>query len=239
VLLPQTDCFGAFVLVRKLKKGIEPFCKKNPDVTVLYTHSTFGVDGRDYGALYTRAEERVDEQKRSLWGELGLESRLFWEAVGCLFAEPRSGSYNASFDAGQGYELSEFFMDRVNELIIQEIKRSPKRRGILYFSAGKITASMPIVRAIADLGMTKTKIYLSGEQEDEEVSIGNSLPIYLDDPRLKETFFTLFLNEDFGYALFARENWGATYTCFHTSDPFLVEGLINKFQREYSLQEQL
>ncbi|MBE9528924.1 MAG: hypothetical protein IME99_06770 [Proteobacteria bacterium] len=239
VLLPQTDCFGAFVLVRKLRKGAESFSKKYPDVTAHYTHSTFGVDGRDYLELYKRTEERAEEQKRSLWNSLGLEKRLFWETIGALFAEPHTGNYNANFDAGQEYELSEFFMDRVNELIIKEVKRSPRRRGILYFSTGKITANMPILKAIADLGMTKTKIFLSGEQEGEEVSIGNTLPIYLDDPRLKETFFTLFLNEDFGYALLARETWGASYTCFHTSDPFLVEGLINKFQHEYSLQEQL
>jgi hypothetical protein len=239
VLLPQTDRFGAFVLVRKLRKGAEGFSKKYPDVIIHYAHSTFGVDGRDYLELYDRAEQRAEEQKRSLWVELGLEKCLFWESIGVLFAEPQKGKYNANFDAGQGYELSEFFMDRVNELIITEIKRSPRRRGILYFSTGKITADMPILKAIADLGMTKTKIFLSGEQQGAEVSIGNTLPIYLDDPRLKETFFTLFLNEDFGYALLARETWGANYTCFHTSDPVLVEGLINKFQHEYSLQEQL
>ncbi len=239
VLLPQTDYFGAFVLVRKLKRGTGSFCKGEAGLSVLYTHSTFGIDGLVFGELLDCNESRALLQRESLWERLGLEDKLFWEIVGNLFAEPHSDNYNTTFDAGQGYDLSEFFMDRVNELIIHEIKRAPRRRGILYFSTGKINNSLPIIKAIADIGMTDTKIFLIGEQVDEEVNLGNSLPIYLDDPRLNETSFTIFLNEDFGYALFTRENWGAAFSCYHTSDLFLVEGLINKFQREYSLQEQL
>jgi len=65
------------------------------------------------------------------------------------------------------------------------------------------------------------------------------MPLALDDPRLKETFFTFLMTEETSYALICKENWGSTFSCFHSSDPVLVEGLITKFQNEYSLKEQL
>ncbi len=238
-LLPQTDYFGAFVLIRKLKKSMERFCALNKGVSVLYTHATSGVDGRTYNELTKSAEKKAIEQSLSLWSKLDLESKLFWEIIGGLFTENYSDVYNSNFDAGKGYELSKLFIDRLNQLVINEIKRTPRRSGILYLSTGRVIQDLPLVQALADMGMSRTKVFLAGELKEEEVNVGSCLPIYLDDPRLKETYFTLFLNEDYGYAFVTRENWGEVYSCFHTSDMYLVEGLINKFQREYSLQEQL
>ena len=237
-LLPQTDYFGAFVLIRKIKRSMEQFLTST-DVSVLYSHATFGIDGRSYSQLFKSAQKRAKEQKRSLWSGLDLESKLFWESTGILFREKCSGIYNSNFDTGKGYELDKLFIDQVNGLIINDIKRSPRRRGILIFSTGRELKELPLAKALDKMGINRTKVFLAGEQGDEEVDVGNCLPVFLDDPRLKETYFTFFLNEDFGYAFITRENWGEVYSCFHSSDTYLVEGLINKFQREYSLQEQL
>jgi hypothetical protein len=149
------------------------------------------------------------------------------------------GISNATFDAGAGHRLPGFFIDQVNEMIVREIQRNPRRKGILYFSARKISPELPIVRALGETGITATKVFLAGKHEGNLVGFKNATPVYLDDPRLADTFFTFYLSEDSGYALILRENWGETYSCFHTSDPYLVEGLIYKFQTEYSLQEQL
>ncbi|MBI5344119.1 MAG: hypothetical protein HZB83_02095 [Deltaproteobacteria bacterium] len=238
VILPETDFFGALMMVRKLTgaaKGIADERGLKMDVS----HATFPIDGRSYQELLGSAERRARENKLSLWEKLGLRERLYWEIVDDLFGSACKGSLNACFDTGQGHELSEFFTDQVNDLIMKEVRRSPHKRGLVYFSVSNITSLLPIVKAISLSAPFAARVFVTGECGESVKEIKNATPICLDDGRLKETFFTFFLSEDSSYALICRESWGAGYACFHTSDPYLVHGLINKFQKEYSLQETL
>lgn len=235
-ILPETDYFGALSLVRKLITGTEQL-KGQLETSISLSHGTFPKDGKTFEELLVTARRRVELKRDSIWDKLGLEDKLFWEIVEGLFSRGYHGFDNSCFDAGMGFELTEFFIDQINDLIIKEIKRAPLRRGVAYFSGRKITPALPVAKALSGAGNLSTKIYLAGECEGSARDFKNAVPLSLDDPRLKDTFFTFFLNENSGYALVCKENWGATFSCFHTSDVYVVEGLINKFHCEYSLHE--
>lgn len=239
IILPETDHFGALATIRKLTRSLAALKRPEASGGAVFAHATFPRDGKDFGEVVGAALKRSFERKESLWEKRGLKDKLFWEIMGELTSKGYKGHEAASFDAGAGQELSEFFLDQINELIVREIARAPEKRGIMYYGAKNISASLPVVKTLGAAGAVSTKIFLVGEGEGSVWDVKNALPLQLDDPRLRETFFTFYLNEDTAYALICKENWGATFSCFHTSDNGLVEGLISKFQQEYSLQEQL
>lgn len=239
VILPETDYFGALIASKKLSRALSSAIKGDSTYNILLSSATFPRDGRTFTEITGAAENRLAGRKDSLWEQLKCDGKLFWEIVSSLVGRNTAGLDGASFDAGAGQDLSEFFIEQINELIIKEIARSPQRRGIMYYGTRNLSASLPVVKNLNTAGTTATKVFLIGETENSVWEIKNALPLTLDDPRLKEVFFTFILNEDTAYALICKENWGATYSCFHTADPVLVEGLITKFQNEYSLQEQL
>ncbi len=238
IVMPETDYFTSLALVRKLSDATDAMLRDGViDCAVTYALSTFPRDGKTYDELLRTANCRFAERKSSLWDKLGLDGKLFWEILEGLLNRGYKGFDNSCFDAGAGFELTEFIMDQINDLIVKEIKRSPHRKAVAYFSASRIAASFPVVKGLASAGALEAKIYIAGEGDGEIHDMKNASLILLDDPRFKDTFFTLFLDENSGYALVCKENWGATFSCFHTSDPCMVEGLINKLYKEYSLHE--
>lgn len=236
IILPETDYFGAAVTARKLLKALDGLANCR---NAVITQATFPKDGRAFGELALAAIRKAEERRASVWEKEGFGNKLFWEILGELTSRNFKDYEYSSFDAGAGQDLSEFFLDQVNELIIREIAREPARRGIMYYAAKSLSASLPVVKNLGSAGQVATRVFLVGEGEGSIWEVRNALPLLLDDPRLRETFFTFFLNEETAYAIVCKENWGATFSCFHTSDFGLVEGLITKFQQEYSLQEQL
>ena len=234
ILLPETSYFGSLSTIRKLSLSLD-----HGTGSLSFSEATFSKDAQSFTGMVEAAIGKLKDKKESLRELLDIDSKLFWEIIGDIFSKNCDGISNATFDAGAGHQLPGFFIDQVNEMIIREIQRNPKRKGILYFSAPKISPELPIIRALGETGLTATRVFLAGKHEGNLVGFKNATPVYLEDPRLADTFFTFFLSEDSGYGLVLRENWGETYSCFHTSDPYLVEGLIYKFQTEYSLQEQL
>ena len=240
IIMPETDYFTSLSLIRKLSNATDALLRDGViDAAVAYAQAAFPRDGKTYDELLMTAKYRFTDKKNSLWDKLDLDGKLFWEIVEGLFSRGYKGFDNSCFDAGMGFELTEFIMDQINDLIMKEIKRSAHRKAVAYFSARKISASLPVAKGLAAVGPLASKIYLAGEAGDNIREIKNASLIILDDPRLKETFFTFYLTENSGYALVCKENWGATFSCFHTSDHYMVEGLINKFYKEYSLQEHL
>ncbi len=238
VILPEADHFGSLMTVRKLSRAVEPISDGTP-FSVILTQATFPRDGRGFGELVGTAATRARLQKESLWARLRLRDKLFWEVMGTLTASAPSGYNDSTFEAGGDRPLTEFFIEQLDELIVKEISRTPQKRGILYFSSKKISQRLPLVKNLNAAGAFSTRVFLVGEPEENAWEIKTATPLIIDDPRLRETFFTFYLNEGTGYALICKENWGATYACFHTADAHLVEGLITKFQSEYSLQETL
>jgi len=241
VILPETDYFGSCVSVRKLKKAIEHITTKGePYASVIFSNVTYPRDGMGYGELLGAAENRIKEQREGIWLKLGFEDKPFWEAISVLLEGKGYEEKDiASFDLGKGLDLPVFFIDRLQEMVLQEISQDPRKKGVLYIGIRKISQNLPILKAVDTMGDTTTKIFIVGEGEEGRWALNNAIPLYLNDPRLLETFFIFFLREDFSYTVVCRERWGEQYSCFHTVDQYLIEGLISKFQRDYSLQEQI
>ncbi|MEK7803140.1 MAG: hypothetical protein AAB251_01930, partial [Deltaproteobacteria bacterium] len=206
----------------------------------IFSTVTYPRDGKGYGELRGAAENRIKEQREGTWLKLGFEDKPFWEAISVLLEGKGYEEKDiASFDLGKGLDLPVFFIDRLQEMVLQEISQDPRKKGVLYIGIRKISQNLPILKAVDTMGATTTKIFIVGEGEEGRWGLNNAIPLYLNDPRLLETFFIFFLREDFSYAVVCRERWGEQYSCFHTVDQYLIEGLISKFQRDYSLQEQI
>ena len=237
VILPETDFFGTLLTIRKLARSLDPFLSTEA-LSIIFSHATFPRDGKGFGELLSRATALVNEKRSSMWERMRMKDKLFWEIIGNLASEPQREFNNSSFDAGAGMALSEFIVDQVNELIVDEVSRAPQQRGILYIASKKISSSLPIIKTLGLAGNIATKVFLVGEAGPDLQEIKNAAPLPISDPRLKELFFTFYLSEDAGYAVIYKEAWGDTLSCFHTADQALVEGLITKFQSEYALGEQ-
>lgn len=231
-ILPETDYFGALMAIRKLSSAAEELQGAG------LSHATFPRDARGFGELTRTAAKRLEERKRSIWTEQGFEKKLFWEIIGEITNSPIKDVENTTFDLGSGYELPGNFIDEINSAITGEMIASPQTKGILLVSGRDFTAAR-YLRRLDEAGKNNSKVYVVSNCEDLVWDVKSVAAICLDDHRLKETFFTFYLSEDSAYALMGREHWGGTFSCFHTSDAYLVEGLINKFQNEYTLQEQL
>lgn len=238
VILPETDFFGTLLTIRKLARALDPFLSTRA-LSVIFSHATFPRDGKGFGELLSRASALVKEKRSSMWETMHMKDRIFWEIIAHLASTPRREFNSSSFDAGAGMELSEFIVDQLNELIVNEVARAPQQRGILYIASKKISSALPIIKTLGLAGNIATKVFLVGEAGADLQEIKNATPVPISDPRLKELFFTFYLSEDAGYAVIYKEAWGDTLSCFHTADKVLVEGLITKFQSEYALGEQL
>ncbi|MBI5560293.1 MAG: hypothetical protein HY883_03370 [Deltaproteobacteria bacterium] len=244
-LLPHTDYFGSLIVIKKLSKALEFLTiGGEPYASIIFSQATYPKDANGFGELVGTAARRVTERLSSPWEKFDLKGKLFWEIVAAL----TGASYNlpeySTFDTGPELELENSFIHAVNETIAREIARAPEKRGILYIGTKRLSGAVPFKKELSSLGKTSTKIFLvgaagGGGEGQEGLDIRNVTTIHLTDHRIEGVYFTFFMNEDSSYALVARESWGDTHNCFHTSDPYVVEGIITKLQRDYSLQEQL
>lgn len=238
-ILPETDYMGSLITIRKMRRAIDVIAKEYPQISVQFSQSTYPKDGKRYSELLCAAEKRITEQRESVWARFGLKDKLFWEAVSALlekkYDDPRIAS---TFDVGNDVELPPFFLNRLQETALQDAAHNPKRKGILYLGLRKISPDAPILKSIHDMPQTMTKVFIVGEGWGG-ADIANATSIYISDERLLDTLFILFMREDTAYAAMCREGWGERFLCFHAADPYLVESLIEKFQKDYSLQEQL
>ncbi|MBI5598673.1 MAG: diguanylate cyclase [Deltaproteobacteria bacterium] len=240
VILPHTDYFGSLITIKKIQKALESVSTAGePRAEIIFAQATYPKDANGFGELVGTAGRRVAGRLKSLWVQLGLEGKLFWETVASL----TSGTYGAeaysTFDTGPDLDLKNSFIQSVNSAILMEIARTPEKRGILYLGVKKVSNDLPFMKDIETAGRTAMKIFVVGTDGSSVPDTKNSTTVALGDHRLEGVYFTFFMNEDAAYAVICRENWGDTHNCFHTSDEFIVEGLITKFQRDYSLQEQL
>jgi GGDEF domain-containing protein len=241
IILPETDYFGSLITIRKLSRGLEFITTKDePYASIIFSQATYPKDANGHGELVGVALKRLSNKKESLWEQRDLKNKLFWEIVETVSTTNQNSPEYSTFEMDPDDESGYSSLDKINEMVIHEITRTPQKKGILYLGVKKITPELPIKKVIDSIGTTATKIFLVGAGEKEaRVEDKNSTSICLTDRRLKQGFFTFFLNEDVSYGIICNEAWGKAHSCFHTSDPYLVEGLVMKFQRDYSLQEQL
>lgn len=240
IVLPQTDYLGSLITIKKLTRALEPVTVKGkPYASLIFTQATYPQDAKGYGELLNVAMKRIEASKDSLWERDKLRTRLFWEVVAHFTGGTLSGSDHNTFELGSSEKFGHDFLEKINRVIVEDIGRNSGSRGILYIAPPKITTDMPILNTIATAGKTATKIFVVGTKKDPELEMRNATGITITDPRMSGFYFTFFINAKAAYAIICKEVWGDIYTCFHTSNPYIVEGLITKFQRDSMLQEQL
>jgi GGDEF domain-containing protein len=241
IILPETDYFGSLHTIRKLSRALEFLTTKGePYASIIFSQATFPKDANGHGELVNVALNRISKKKESSWEKLDFNDKFFWEIVGAVPGTKPDRPEYSTFDMDPCAESEYSLLDKINEVVIQEIARTPQKRGILFLGVKKITPDLRIKKVLDSIGTTATKIFIVGKGEKEErVEDKNFTSICLTDHRFKDTFFTFFLNEDVSYGIICKEAWGGGHSCFHTSDPYLVEGLVMKFQIDYFLQEQL
>ncbi|MEE9614993.1 MAG: hypothetical protein V3W31_08625 [Thermodesulfobacteriota bacterium] len=239
-VLPHTDYFGALITIRKLTKAVTKLKMADGHAApVIFAQATYPKDANGYGELVGVASKKISERKDSLWEKLSLKDKIFWEITASVLGKGHEGKGYSNFDIGQGQDIPRPFMDVIGDMVIKEITRVPDKRGILYIGTKSLELDRHMKKLLDSAGTTATKIFVVGEDVGGKFETKGATPIALSDHRLGEVTFTFFLNEDLAYAFLCKESWGDTFTCFQTSDPYFVDGLLAKFQKDYSLQEQL
>ncbi|HBO85140.1 MAG: hypothetical protein A2073_02860 [Deltaproteobacteria bacterium GWC2_42_11] len=239
-VLPETDYLGSLITIRKMRRAVDVMAKEYPQVSVNFAQSTYPSDGKSYTDLLGAAEKRISGQKSGLWAKFGIKDKLFWQAVSILLQNKYDdGNVASTFDVGADMEFPPVFISLLQETVLREIIRHPSKKGILYMGLGNISPDSIMLKTISNMPKTMTKVFIVGGGESDKLNIVNATHIYVSDDRLLDTFFILFIREDTAYVVVCRERWGGTFSCFHSVDPYLAEGLIEKFQRDYYLQEQL
>ena len=238
ILLPQTDYFGSLITTRKLLDAFEPLSEEAAQYAKIEVmQASYPHHGTDFKKLLDVVEDRLRRKRASLWTTLNMDKKIFWEMLETAAALEEKDIHHAQFETSPDGELKEDFVYTVNDAIINEIMADPYKRGILYISLPKIAKNEPLVARLQGVFDNETKIYIVGEKSGVDFDNPNIIVRHLTDQRLLETSFTLFMNKDVAYGLFTKESWGGVKTCFHTSDKFLVEGMITRLQRDYAMEE--
>jgi two-component system, cell cycle response regulator len=245
VLLPETDHFGALMLVRRAREEI----RREAAVRALDERcplllsagaATFPSDGDEFDGLLSTCRARQEEQRASLVRRLGLDAEGgpgFWELADALLGERvpipvGSASARLAFDP----ELR----GAVEREAAREIGRDPRARGVLYLSRSTpapppALAALPRPEASARAGDVGAHVYVLGPRgttpDGGEHPLVTEVPVD-GDPRLDGHAFILFLSERAAYGFLMAPDGRA----FHTSDVPLVDALVARLQALYDLQ---
>ncbi len=231
VMLPETDYFGALVATRRLRKALYERYKDSPVDFFLIPVSGLE-DGRTFEALLERASSRIEGYRKSLFHTLRLREKGFHDCVRTLL----EGTFPSSEEWNKSSSFSATFVKRLQDFVLKEIMRTPGTKGLLYISSfpgeGLLSSFLRSVERIDDL---KTKIHIidgRGEGDYPE-----TIYFFKGDEAISSLSFILFYRKDFSYAFLGREE-DERIAGFHTMDPYLVEGLIDKLE-EHCLERAL
>jgi diguanylate cyclase (GGDEF)-like protein len=227
VLLPETDAVGAAVLKQRIRELVEQSevltavpSDANPVLSLAAV--TYPSDGTQLEALERVIDERLEQDRTGLLRSLSLAEHNFSRAIDRLLEQGEMQRPELSVEAVR--------------LLLDEIARRPRSRGLLFLSPS--TAVAPVVReGLARLRTlkTKTEIMLVGEDRDlaEESGAVTCVPSHragTDRP------FALYYGEGPVYAMVTAHRPGSDgMRLFHTDDRSLVEHLAFQLQKDLGL----
>ncbi len=256
LLLPETDYWGSLVAqkrIRKALKGKLTICdlKKSHSIDVFLRSASFPSDGNSFEELRLVAGQRLSRLKKSLYFRSGMSESPFWNVVGRLLGSP--GDYKLSENGvkvADSLSLHEdalrcrYFrmpagrLDEIMRAFCREVVESSRVRGIIYRGCGDFEQVRKNLRYLDSLEKSATSLFLLGGQRRVHWDYQRIVPIYIGTERFEKIPFLLYLNEDYAYAMFARQR-GNELIGFHTSDFYFVENMITKLQEQYQLQAQI
>ena len=223
LMLPETDYFGALVATRRLRRHLRERYSGRP-VDFALAPVTCPQDGSDFEELLHRAFSEAREYRRSLIHTMGLEDKGFYECVEILL----EGVLPGGEEWNRLSQFSSAFITRLQDVVLKEIIRTPKAKGILYLSSfAKEDLLDSFLRELEGMDEVRTQIHIvdGGSLQDYPETVH----LIRRDGHLPDLPFILFFRRDFAYAFLCKEEGGRVLG-FHTMDPFLVEGLIGKLK---------
>jgi DNA-binding response OmpR family regulator/GGDEF domain-containing protein len=249
ILLPETDYLGSLVLKRRITESLLHGAG-SPTIHMAVASASFPRDGDNLKQLFRTLKARLMREQSMVALRKGLESQPHWEVISTLLAADKGGLSpdGRLFGQREGTILRrglfpEAYFTRLQQALLEEIERDPVTRGIAYLGLGDLRESAALRAPSQPDGMTATRVFALGSTEDGGKHLpeaGNRwvTPLPIDDERIRQHRFALFLTEDTAYAFYGRRTEKGLQA-FHTADPGLVENLIFKLQKEHGLQFQL
>ncbi|MFT5696375.1 MAG: two-component system cell cycle response regulator [Myxococcota bacterium] len=227
IMLPETDAVGAAVLkqrIRTLVSENKALVSAAPELvqSLALAVVTYPTDGSQMETLARVLDERLEQDRTSLLRTLNIGGCNFSRAIDRLLEEGGNERSAMSSEA--------------TRLLLDEIERRPRDRGLLFVSPGD--ASLGVVKEglgrLAALA-TKTEIVVVGDarefcSDNSAITCVSTASAGTDRP------FALYYGEGPVYALVSAHRAGAEGTrFFHTDDRSLVEHLAFQFQKDLGL----
>ena len=246
ILLPETDYFDSIVSIRRLKEELKE-AVKIPAPEGIHTWqllagaSTYPRDGEDFSSLNRSASNQVDKSRRSLVYKTNSENLPFWEMLDFLIQLTPESEFVSKSQEGQyplAFDLP--LLHKVVDLIISEALNRPLARGVLLLNeapGSELGAALQKKLAMREgLPGLNVKFFLLGAAGSEPSPYLPLTQFELEDPRLPQHPFVLFLGERTAYSLLGCLNGPQSGNGFHSADPILAELLIHKLQEDYPLK---
>jgi two-component system cell cycle response regulator len=227
VMLPETDALGAAILKQRIQETVDAsraFDGIAPDIRPDFTlaAATYPTDGTQLDALDRTLEIRIIEDRLSLLRSLSLAGRRFDHVLATLLEE---GEIERATLPGQ-----------VTRFLIDEIRRRPCDRGVLFMSPGG--ELMPVIRdGLKQLHASRCRaeVVLVGEPDEASFESG---PVTWVSPARAGTDlpFLLYYGEGPAYAIVTGNKHAPDgVPFFHSSDRALVEHLAFQLRRDLGI----
>jgi len=255
ILLPETDYWGSLVMQRRLRQALTGQLRigdmhKDAQFDIYMRSAAFPADGGNLEELERSSTRRMERLRSSIFYRNDLSTQPFWSVVDRLLGPPDAllngerlqvPEKLARFEVPGRSRYDLMPASRLTEILrsfCREVIEAPRVRGVIYSGCSDFEAMRKTLRPLTEVEQTATSFFLLGGNKRVEWEMQRVLPIYIDDPAFRQIRFLLYLNEDYAYALFARETRQGLVG-FHTSDFYFVENMISKLQEQYLLRVQV
>jgi len=253
IVLPETDAYGAILVVRRLRRAIREksrfqFLGTEFSIQPLFMVSTFPKDGRNFSDLLHVAEERQARRQKSPMQRLRINEYAFWDAFDILVGKEehyellRKGEDVSYFqkvrrDLGRNgyFSMARGNYLRVIEAVAQDSSVCGTDRGIVIVAGSTPEIYRQVFLSFRQDASASRNVYIVGHGGNTRFDAKSLLYISADDDLLKDREIVLYLKGGVAYGLMGIDR-GGEVEGFNTSDEWLVESMIEKFQEMYLLQ---
>ena len=253
IVLPETDAYGALLVVRRLRRAIREksrfqFLGTEFSLQPLFMYATYPKDGRAFSDLLHIAEERQARRQKSPLQRLRIAEYAFWDAFDIMVGKEehyellRKGEDVSYFqkirrDLGRNGYFSMTRGDylRIIESIAQDSSVCGTDRGIVIVAGTTPEVYRQVFLSFRQDTSANRNVYIVGHGGNTRFDAKSLLYISAEDDLLKDREVILYLKGSVAYGLLGIDR-GNEVEGFNTADEWLVESMIEKFQEMYLLQ---
>jgi diguanylate cyclase (GGDEF)-like protein len=256
LITPDTDYIGALSCIRR---SLDTFrghqfivdLDRHVPITLSMGAACYPAHGLDYDELLFACRERIEEQRRSPYRRLHLEDLDFHALADYLMGSeedysgigpPKSAQslrHTAIEDergTNRHFTTDAKFFDHLQYEIAQEVRAMERVPLVCVLGPRRLSAALPLVDGLADFRSPHARVILVGAAPREEWRYEHLRAVTREDEFTRRHSFLFLLSEIAAYGVILRNTEEGRPYGFHTSDDFLVENLISKFEAAYGLQ---